>query len=112
MDSILDSILSSGLKHQHHLINGSTSLKLIILFSDKIIKPLGLVRTAGLMIYRFRSQELHQDTLCEKFITEVTQLLSEGRVMASLEAKVNIASLGREVSFLYSQLLTLMSRDM
>ena len=52
--------------------------------------PLGLVRTVGLMIYQFRSQELHQDTICEKFITEVTKLPSESHVMASSGTEVSI----------------------
>ena len=61
--------------------------------------------TAGLMINQFRSQELHQDTICQ-FITEVSKFHSESHVMASLETEVDITSLGREISFLYSHLLT------
>ena len=58
------------------------------------------------MIYRFRSQELHQDTIFEKFITEVTKFRSESHVMVSLVTEVDIALLAREISFQYSQLLT------
>ena len=47
------------------------------------------------MIYQFCSQELW-DTICEKCITEVTELRSESHVMVSLETEVDIALLAGE----------------
>ena len=46
-----------------------------------------LVMTVALMINRLLSQELHQDTILEKLITEVSKLRSESHVIASLTLK-------------------------
>ena len=78
-----------------------TSKPIYIMGKKQNKRPLGLVRTVGLMIYQFCSQELHQDTICEKFIPEVTKLRSESHMLASLEMEVDFVSLGREINICY-----------